>query len=271
MSYPATTMPPPPPGAAAPAAAPARSFEITSGKIQGAQRILLYGPGGIGKSTLASLAPGAVMIDLEDGTREIDASRINIDTFQELQACLRSDALDNCGTVVIDSATKAEEMALAHTLETVKHEKGHEVTNIEGYGFGKGYMHLYDTFLLLLQELDAQIRKGRNVILIAHECVETVPNPLGEDWIRYEPHLQSPKSGKGSIRHRTKNWADHVLFVGYDVITDDGKGRGGGTRAIYPAELPTHVAKSRVLPPAPLPFIDANDDGVWRLLFGGAQ
>jgi len=265
-------MPPPPPGAPAPAVAAARSFAITSGRIEGAQRIVIYGPGGIGKSTLASLAPGSVILDIEEGTREINASRIEgIETFEDLRACLRSDALDGCGTVVIDSATKAEEMALAHALKTVTHEKGNHVDNIEGYGFGKGYIHVYDTFLLLLQELDAQIRKGRNVILVAHECVETVPNPLGEDWIRYEPHLQSPKSGKASIRHRVKNWADHVLFVGYDVVADEGKGRGGGTRTIYPAELPTHIAKSRVLPPSPLPFAGANDDSVWRLMFGGAQ
>ena len=28
------------------------------------------------------------------------------------------------------------------------------------------------------------------------------PNPAGEDWLRYEPRLQSPNSGKASIRLR---------------------------------------------------------------------
>ena len=34
-----------------------------------------------------------------------------------------------------------------------------------------------------------------NVILICHDCTATVPNPTGEDWLRYEPRLQSPGSG----------------------------------------------------------------------------
>ena len=72
-------------------------------RVKGAQRILIYGPGGIGKSTLASLAPGAVILDIEEGTREIDASRVEgIETFDELRACLRSDVIDGCGTVVIE-------------------------------------------------------------------------------------------------------------------------------------------------------------------------
>src|SRR5690606_41783294 len=48
---------------------------------------------------------------------------------------------------------------------------------VEGYGFGKGYTHVYDTFLHLLAELDRHVREGRNVIGIAHECTANVPNP----------------------------------------------------------------------------------------------
>lgn len=269
----ATKSPPPPPKAKAQPAEAGKSFAITSGRIAGPQRILLYGPGGIGKSSLAALAPDAVTIDVEHGTREIELRRIEaIETFAELRACLQSDALDGASTIVLDTCTAAEEMAIAHTLATIKHDKGHYVDNLEGYGFGKGYMHVYDTFLLLLQDLDVQMRAGRNVILVAHECVDNVPNPTGDDWIRYEPHLQSPRSGKASIRNRVIQWADHVLFVGYDVVVDrDGKGAGGGTRTIYPAERPTHRAKSRTLPPKPLEFTHAADDTVWQMIFGGGQ
>ena len=266
------TAPPPPPPGAAPAPVADKSFAVTSGRVNGPRRVVLYGPGGIGKSTLASLAPGAVILDVEQGTQGLDANRIEgIETFQELRQCLNSEALESCGSVVVDSLTAVEEMALQYTFETVMNERGAQVDNIEGYGFGKGYRHLYDTMLLFLQECDAQVRRGRNVILIAHECVQEAPNPNGEDWIRYEPDLQHPKSGKGSVRNRIKNWADDVLFIGYDVVTDDGKGKGAGTRTIYASELPTHLAKSRRLPATPMPFTSPEDDGVWRALFGGAQ
>lgn len=263
-------LPPPPPGnngtKPAAAATPAKQFAVISGKIDAAQRIVIYGPGGIGKSSLAALAPNPVFLDIEHGTNALDVPRVEgLETHADLRACLQSSALDGFDTVILDSATKAEELAVAHALATVPNEKGHYVNNIEGYGFGKGYQHTYDQFMLLLQDLDRQVRLGRNVVLVAHECVTDVPNPVGDDWIRYEPHLQSPKSGKASIRNRVIQWADHVLFVGYDVAIEGGKGLGGGTRTIYTTELPSHIAKSRTVAEA-LPFTSAEDGRIWDFI-----
>lgn len=269
-----------PPPAAKPSAPPAtgqavqqsnRQFAVISGRIDSPQRILLYGAGGIGKSTLAALAPSPVFLDVESGTNALDVPRVDgLETFADLRACLQSNALDGYKTVVLDSVTMAEEMAIAHTIATVQHEKGGLVRSVEGYGFGKGYQHVYETFLLLLADLDRQIRQGRSLILVAHDCTADVPNPVGDDWIRYEPRLQAPKSGKASIRNRVVEWADHVLFLGYDVIAKDGKGKGGGTRTIYTDELPSHLAKSRSVHQV-LPFTSASDATIWNLIFGGAK
>lgn len=280
-----TKLPPPPrggtrspaPSPAQPAAAtPAREYAISSGRIAGPQRILLYGTGGIGKTSLAALAPNPVFLDLEQGTEQLDVHRLSIDNWHDLRAVLQSDKLEGYGTVVIDGATKAEELATTWTIETVPHEKGHRVHRLEDYGFGKGLNHVYETYLLLLQDLDSQIRRGRNVIQIAHDCISEVPNPIGDNFIRYEPHLQSPKSGKASIRNRVVQWANHVLFVGYDVhASREGKGQGSGTRTIYTQELPSHIAKTRgamdpavTVPPA-IPY-QRGDGSVWSYLLGGA-
>lgn len=251
---------------------PARTFGIRSGKIGGAQRIVIYGPGGIGKSSLAALAPDPVFLDIEEGTRFLDVPRVEgVNNYADLRACLAAGTFNGHKTIVLDSATKAEEWAVAHTIATVPHEKGYKINNIESYGFGKGYQHVYDTFLLLLADLDNQIRQGRNVILIAHDCTADVPNPVGEDYIRYEPHLQSPKSGKASIRNRVIQWADYVLFVGYDVIAEEGKGKGVGTRTIFAVERPDHIAKSRTAISS-IPFTSSNDDIIWKLIAeGGIQ
>ena len=246
-----------------------REFAIIAGKISGPQRTVEYGPGGVGKSTLASLAPNTVFLDIEHGTGSLDVPRVEtLDTFADLRACLQSNALDGYQTIVLDTMTKAEELAIAHTLKTVPHEKGHFVNSVEGYGFGKGLQHVYDSMLLLLSDLDSQVRRGRNVILIAHDCIADVPNPVGDDFIRYEPHLQAPKSGKASIRNRVIQWADHVLFLGYDVAASDGKGKGHGTRTIWTYELPDHIAKSRSVRAA-IPFRDEHDGEIWNLIFGG--
>lgn len=264
---------PPPPPSRPPTKAAGQSitFGSSSGTIDSAQRICIYGPGGIGKSSLAAMAPSPKFIDLEQGTHELDVARVTLPagaswTWASLRAALATDSLwAGVQTVVIDSGTRAEELATAHTIETIPHEKGHRVERIEDYGFGKGFSHIYDVFLSLFADLDRHIDAGRNVIVLCHDLKAKVPNPAGEDWIRYEPKLQSPESGKGSVRLRMREWCDHLLYIAYDVVVSkDGKGQGHGTRTIYPRELPTHMAKSRRLAD-PIQFIQ-NDGSFWQQL-----
>lgn len=255
--------PPPPPALAG-------AKRVAFGKIHSAagHRVVLYGPGGIGKTTLATMAPGPVVfIDLDESLPRLAAQLervpnvVEVSSWLDLRLSLQAEGWGEVKTIVIDSVTRAEELCVAHTLATVPHEKGHKVTKVEDYGYGKGYQFVFDTFLPLLGDLDRHCRAGRNVVLIAHDCTTNVPNPAGEDWLRYEPRLQSPNSGKASIRLRLREWADHVLFIGYDVAVDkEGKGRGNGTRTLWPAELPHCMAKSRTMQQE-LP-VGAGDD-VW--------
>lgn len=216
---------------------------------------MVYGPGGIGKTELCSLLRAVnvkpLILDIEGGSSAIDVDRIDgLTTWDDLRAALHNEELwAEYGAVVVDSFTKCEELSIAWTLANVPHEKGHTVTTgIEGYGFGKGFTHNYETFLQLLADLDNHVRAGRHVVCVCHECVAEVPNPSGEDWSQYQPRLQSPTSGKASIRHRVKEWTDHLFYIGYDVaVNKEGKASGAGTRTIYTTEMPTHWAKSRFL------------------------
>ncbi len=245
-----------------PPAAPRANGALHFGAIPAGagHRVLVYGPGGIGKTTLAASAPGPVAIVDQDQSlprlrAKLDAMKLidnvrvveGVQTWSDLRAMLAAPGWDEIRTIVIDSATAAEELAIAHTLGAVVKENGQRPKSIEDYGYGKGYQHVFDTFLALLGDLDAHARAGRNVILICHDCGANVPNPMGSDWIRYEPRLQTSSSGKASIRLRVKEWADHVLFVGYDVDVTDGKAKGSGTATVYPREMPHFLAKSRTI------------------------
>ena len=221
-------------------------------------RLVVYGTGGIGKTTLCAALHGPVaFIDL-DGSLPVLGARLaeqgladnivpveGVNDWGELMAALDADGWDAVKTIVIDTATKAEALALAWTLKTKPTDKGQYVNSIEGYGFGKGYVLVAETFNGLLTRLDRHARAGRNVVLVCHECTATVPNPEGEDWLRYEPRLQNPPSGKASIRLTVKEWCDHLLFIGYDVDVKNGVAKGGGTKTMYTSERPHCMAKSR--------------------------
>lgn len=273
-----TTGAPPPP----PPAVGRRTVQFGTIHNASGHRICIYGPGGIGKTTLAAQLPGPVaFIDLDDSLprlrAQLEESGVSanilpvsgVATWDDLRGVVQADGWDDVKTLVIDTATRAEELAVENTLETVPHEKGHRCKRLEDYGYGKGYTHVFDTFLPLLGDLDRHSRAGRNVCLICHDCTSTVPNPAGEDWLRYEPRLQSPASGKSSIRLRVREWADHLLFLGYDVdVGKDGKGRGAGTRTIYPSELPHCMAKSRGALRDPVAFEAEGGVEFWNQLIG---
>lgn len=270
------TKPAPRPPGVSPSAATAevRPVSISRGvKKNVGHKIVIYGPGGVGKSELCALLSTIdiepLFVDVEEGTLFLDVARVSPTprSWDEVRAIYRNrELLEPFGAVVTDSFTKLEELAAAWVLANIKHEKGHHVSSVEGYGFGKGLTHIYETFIQILGDLDAVSRMGKHVIAICHDCTSEVPNPGGENWIRYEPRLQSPSSGKNSIRHRVKEWCDHLLYIGFDIaVNEDGKAQGSGTRTIYPTELPTHWAKSRLLS-EPIPYAK-GDANLWRQLF----
>lgn len=241
------------------------------------QRVVVYGPGGVGKTELCAnmkdvgLRP--LFVDIGTGSGFLDVNRVEPApmTWEDLRAVLRDQELwRDYNAVVIDDLTTAEQLAVSWTLRNVKAERKNGdalVNSIEGFGWGKGYTHVYETFLQLLGDLDAHIRQGRMVVCVAHECTARVPNPAGEDFIRYEPRLQNAE--KGNIRMRVKEWTDHLLFVGYDIFSKDGKATGSGTRAVYPVEMPTHLAKSRLLAD-PITYNRGSYE-LWTKLLTGAN
>jgi len=269
----ARPMPPKAPQPSAPrqSAPPRRKVAFAQPQPQG-HRVCLYGSGGSGKTSLACGAPGPVAIfDLETSLpvlrpqlpEELDLRIVaGVESWQDLRGALHADGWQDVGTIVIDSVTRAEELCAAWVLANVPLDNGRRAERLEDYGWGKQFGHIYDTFLALLGDLDRHVRAGRHVILIAHDCTTEVPNPAGPNWLRYEPRLQSPTSGKNSIRLRVREWADHVLFLGYDVDVQDGKGKGTGTRTLYPVELPHCMAKSRTCETAQA--VAKNDPTLWQ-------
>jgi hypothetical protein len=244
---------------ARPSAPVAEKETVTFTKIKKdttGDRIVLYGSGGTGKTTLACSLPGPVAFfdfdkSLEKLGKQPGADKLlenvieikGVETWEQLRRKLQAAGWDSIRSIVIDSLSVAQAMAITWMFENIK-EKGAAVTRMEDYGYKAGYRHLFDTFCLLFADLDAHVKAGRHVVLICHDADSKVPNPQGLDWLRSEPRLENEKNCQ--LRFRIKEWADHVLFVKLDVnVGKDGKGQGCGTRTVYTSELPHCMAKSR--------------------------
>lgn len=274
----ASTRPPKAPAARATIAVPAKNFKVTAWDCSGeGKRILIYGESGMGKTTLASLAPGPVFIGVDDGGKlmtDETGKKLRhvpgIENFSDVRGALLADIYNDDETIVIDQATYLEEWAGDHVLATIPNKEGTMMRDIEQYGWNGGYRHLYDTMKLIPQDCDTLIRKGKNVIIIAQAAAHSIANPGGGDFLRAGPRLCSRKGA--NIEALYCEWADHILRIDYQYLMVDGKKvtSGENKRAIFVHPEPHFRAKSRTLglDKAVVSFEDPTDALIWTFLFG---
>ena len=106
-------------------------------------RLVIYGPEGIGKSTLASKLPNVVFIDTEGSTERMLVCRYPRPKSWDTLLDMVEDAgniLRPGNTLVIDTADWAERLCV-DALCAAKGWKG-----IEDAGYGKGYVYLKEKF-----------------------------------------------------------------------------------------------------------------------------
>lgn len=216
-------------------------LSITRGPRLRALGVVLYGPEGIGKSTLASQFPSPIFIDLEHGTDTMDIARTDTPkTFNDVLTLMTMILEeDEFKTVVIDTADKLEQLITAHVLEA------HHLSSIEDAGYGKGYTYIAEEFVRFLRKCGELIDAGKNVVIVAHAMMRKFeqPDEMGA-YDRWE--LKLSKKAAPLV----KEWADMVLFLNYKttVVTDEktkSKKARGGKRVMYATHHPAWDAKNR--------------------------
>lgn len=232
--------------------------QVTRGRVERPVRVLLYGVEGIGKSTFGGDAPSAVFLGAEDGTSELDVSRLPpVSTWSgviELLDLLRTDP-HTYRTLVVDTLDWLEPLVWTHVCATKADKAGQKHKSIEDYGYGAGYAYAVEVWRDFLARLDALRAKGMNIILIAHSHVKQFKNPEGEDFDRYEPKIHKLATALIS------EWCDAMMFAQLETLTaKSGAGitarhKGvSGARLLFTERRAAFAAKNRYSLPEALPL-----------------
>lgn len=208
-------------------------------------RILLYGPEGIGKSTVAAQAPGVIFIPTEDGLDQIDCDMFPLSqTYSDFEKYLGQlvSETHQYQTVAIDSLDWLERLIWRHICKQYgvdsieKVEKGFG----KGYAFAMTYWHKIVEGLRILRE-----QKKMNILLIAHNKVEDFSDPE-TTFKRFSPRLH-----KHAIALLCE-WCDCVLLATRELGAQ--RGDRGGERIVRTSGSSSCVAKNRYGLPDTLPM-----------------
>jgi len=225
-------------------------------------KVVIYGPGGVGKTTWAAGAPSPIFLFTEEGQGLLDVPRFEprdgdpvLRTWTELIECLAAlhSQEHSYETVVIDSLDFAEPMLWEHTA----HSRGQG--DIEGFGFGKGYAFAVDEARTMFGWLDAlRNDRGMAIILVSHSEIVRIEDPAVESYDRHDLRLQK------RLAAHVDHWSDCVLFASYEqhVVRDKEafnrerrRAVGQGERVLYTEARPSFRAKNRYELPPRLPLV----------------
>jgi len=236
-----------------------RVLNIITGKIGGAQKVVVYGPEGIGKSSFAAAFPNPLFIDTEGSTKEMDVRRTERPsswTHLLSQVDYVKSHSSICDSLIIDTADWAEQLCITEICNKA------QKSGIEDFGYGKGYIYLAEEFGKLLNTLSDLTEFGVHVVLNAHAQMRKFeqPDELGA-YDRWELKLQKKTAPL------VKEWADMLLFANYKtyVVNVDNQGveKGknkaqGGKRVLYTTHHPCWDAKNRHGLPSEIDLSFAN-------------
>ena len=218
--------------------------------------ITLFGEGGIGKTTLASLFPKPVIMRVEDGTRGLagDGVRQSPIVKETSHASGFINALmtqeHDFLTLVVDSVTQ---YAVVVEEEILAEDGRAKSLNQALGGYGAGFSAAADRHRQL-RELcgDLSNAKGMNIIFIGHADREEVDPPDMDKYSRYTMRLH-----KKCIGHYTDN-VDAVCQIRLKTFVagdDDRKlAISSGEREILCHPQASSITKNRFGVTEPLSF-----------------
>lgn len=208
-------------------------------------KVLVHGPAGAGKTTLASTFPSPVFLDLEGSTERFEVNRIDLrdkpfdgenSVMQFLRVLGREE--HDFQTVVIDTLDWLEPKVWASTCKRL------EISSIEQAGYGKGYIEALQDWDLFFRALTyLRDKKGMHIVLNCHTSLVKISDPILTEYDRWDLKLHKRAAAK------FVEWSEIVGFLTIETMIRrmGGKDRLSteGERVLLINEAAHYVSKNR--------------------------
>ena len=211
---------------------------------------------GVGKTTFASQFESPLILDLEDGAKNLDVDRLGSDRIPDYKTLLKvidelATTNNKYKTIVIDSATVLERMVHQYLMD--QDGKAKSIEDVGG-GFGKGHSAARSELQMFMMKLRV-LAKKYDIVICAHSQVKKFTDPITNS--AYDRYVIQTNEKFAEI---LTSASDNVFFFKHNVSTMlDQKTKKtqaflGGGRIMMTEWSPAYEAKSRLAIPGQLPL-----------------
>lgn len=147
---------------------------ISSGKIKEPLIGVVYGAPSVGKTSFAATMPKTLIIDLEDGSKNLNVKRISSELIKSYVELLS--LLDELGakknkdidSIAIDSLTKVEQLLFKHVMALPQNKEAKTIEDTFG-SYGKWVAAVQKFYVELAEKVKKLKTTGYNVVIVAHD------------------------------------------------------------------------------------------------------
>ena len=249
------------------------------------ERIIIFGDGGIGKNTLAFLAPNSVFLPLSDGGKRIRCALTGkkcspvtgVENYTDLLEVLDNQTFFKPNQIpVLDDLSTLEAWIEDYIIEKYT-VKGKKASSFRDFGWD-GAGHIVFELRKMQTRIDQLIKKGITFVFLSHRQIVNMAN-ADQDFIISTLKMRHQRND--SPLETMFHWADHVVEIEFSDKEYTYEKRGpktltkvtGKERAIFTEREANHLRKSRMfgengesLPPM-ISFDNPGDCSFWGFLY----